>query len=256
VFILPKLMKGGLSSATKSQSVPAPQIAPEPDSESAPVEPGGGGGMCDTEAAQIVCGAVDDVQGFWQQQFKASGKEYQDSTTVLFNDSTPTGCGQGNAQTGPFYCPADSMVYIDLDFMEKLQNMLGAKGDLATQYIIAHEYGHHIQNVLGISDQVHQIQQQNPSQANEYSVRLELQADCLAGVWANDANKRGQFEGANEIEEAFNAAEAVGDDRIQQQTQGRIDKEAWTHGSAQQRKDWFNKGYKTGNSDSCDTFRE
>jgi predicted metalloprotease len=174
---------------------------------------------------------------------------------VFFSQATNTGCGQASAQTGPFYCPIDGLVYFDLEFLAALQQQLGAEGDLAAQYIVAHEYGHHVQNVLGINAQVHQAQQQNPSQADRYSVALELQADCLAGVWAHDANARGLL-AEGELAEAINAAEAVGDDRIQQQTQGRIDPESWTHGSSEQRQTWFRRGYESGSANSCDTFAE
>jgi uncharacterized protein len=249
-MFLPKLLSGGgLSAAGSGRSnVPSPNLSPDAGSAS--------GNECDTEIAQVVCGGVEDVQDFWVKTFKESGREYTIAPTVFFSDSVQTGCGAASAQTGPFYCPLDSKVYFDLNFLVELQDRFGAKGDLAAQYIVAHEYGHHIQNVLGISDQVRQGQQSNPSQANALSVRLELQADCLGGVWAKDAQQRGQFEGEAELEEAINAAGAVGDDRIQQQTQGRVDPESFTHGSSEQRMTWFKRGFKTGDSAQCDTFSE
>jgi uncharacterized protein len=244
------LSGGGLSAAGSGRSnVPSPNLTPDDGSA-------GSGNECDTETAQVVCGGVEDVQDFWVKTFKESGREYQIAPTVFFSDSVETGCGGATAQTGPFYCPLDSRVYFDLNFLVELQDRFGAQGDLAAQYIVAHEYGHHIQNVLGISDQVRQSQQSNPSQANALSVQLELQADCLAGVWDKDAQQRGQFESERELEEAINAAGAVGDDRIQQQTQGRVDPESFTHGSSEQRQTWFKRGYKTGDSAQCDTFSE
>ena len=147
-------------------------------------------------------------------------------------------------------------MYFDLDFLAQLQQQFSAPGDLAAQYIVAHEYGHHIQNVLGINAQMRQLQQQDPRNSNKYSVALELQADCFAGAWANDANRRGQFDSRAEIDEAINAAEAVGDDRIQQQTQGRVSPESFTHGTSEQRKQWFQLGFETGDPNRCDTFAE
>ncbi|MBA3606294.1 MAG: neutral zinc metallopeptidase, partial [Acidimicrobiia bacterium] len=167
-----------------------------------------------------------------------------------------TGCGQATSQVGPFYCPLDGLVYFDLDFLVQLQEQFGATGDLAAQYIVAHEYGHHVQNVLGTSGEVSQQQQADPDGANALSVALELQADCYAGAWANDANRRNQFEEGEVVNEAINAAEAVGDDRIQQRTQGRIDPESWTHGSSEQRASWFRRGYETGDPAQCTTFEE
>ena len=267
VVVLPKLLHGsGLGGGTTSSNggnsapinVPSPNAVPAGDSGGGQSLDTGsqGTGACDTDTAQIVCGAVTDVQNFWDATFKTAGRNYTFAHTVFFSGGTDTGCGQASAQTGPFYCPVDSKVYFDLDFLVQLQDRFGATGDLASQYIVAHEYGHHIQKLLGISDQVHQAEQQDPGSANQMSVKLELQADCLAGVWANDANRRGQFDSNTEISEAINAAGAVGDDKIQQQTQGRVDPESFTHGSAQQRMTWFKRGFDTGNSDNCDTFSE
>jgi predicted metalloprotease len=147
-------------------------------------------------------------------------------------------------------------VYFDLDFLQQLQSQFGATGDLAAQYIVAHEYGHHIQNLTGISDQVNQAEQSDPGRANEWSVGLELQADCLAGVWAHDAAARNQFDDANEVSEALNAAAAVGDDRIQEQATGRVDPDSFTHGTSEQRQEWFSRGYQSGSPSNCDTFSE
>jgi predicted metalloprotease len=217
----------------------------------------GDGNPCDdAEINSILCGATEDVQDFWTRQFDSQGLAYEPTKTVFFSGYTLTGCGQASAQTGPFYCPADKLVYFDLDFLQQLQSEFGATGDLAAQYIVAHEYGHHIQNITGTSAQVARQEQADPARANEWSVGLELQADCLAGVWAHDANTRDQFENAQEVNEAINAAGAVGDDRIQQQTQGRVDPDSFTHGTSEQRMTWFTRGFERGSPTACDTFGE
>jgi len=205
----------------------------------------------------IVCAATTDVQDFWTTQFQEAGREYARTQTVFFRGQTNTGCGPASSQVGPFYCPADSLVYIDLDFLDALQDQLGAEGDFAKAYIIAHEYGHHIQNVLGISDQVRQAEQSDPARANEYSIRLELQADCFAGNWARSGEERGVFILSQaDIQNALDAAAAVGDDRIQAGSGGGVNPETWTHGSAADRQRWFQRGYETGNPDDCDTFSD
>lgn len=212
---------------------------------------------CQSDLEQQLCGANEDVQDFWERDFPQSfGQSYQSTDVVFFSGGTNTGCGQASAQTGPFYCPADALVYFDLEFLVQLQNQLGATGDLAVQYIVAHEFGHHVQNIVGTSDQVRQQQASNPGAANQLSVALELQADCYAGVWAYDADRRNLFEAGEITNEAINAAEAVGDDRIQQQNEGRIDRESWTHGSSEQRAAWFRRGFETGDATRCDTFDE
>ncbi len=205
MFLLPKLLGGSGLGGNSAVDVPSAQVG----------GPSGASTSCDSDIEQIVCGAVDDVQTFWRTQFQANGQRYTDAPTVLYSGQTETGCGVGDARTGPFYCPGDGKAYFDLDFLQQLQTQFGATGDLATQYIVAHEYGHHIQDLLGISAKVSQLEQQNPSQANAYSVRLELQADCLAGVWVHDVAQRKLLDNAAEINEALNAASAVGDDRIQ-----------------------------------------
>jgi uncharacterized protein len=209
----------------------------------------------ETEQDQFVAFLTEDIQAVWADVFTQQGRTYRYADVVSFEDQVSTGCGAATSAVGPFYCPADKFVYFDLDFLTQLQNQFGATGDLAAQYIVAHEYGHHVQNLTGVSDQVHQAQQSNPGQANAYSVALELQADCFAGAWAHDAAARGQLE-KGEIDEALNAAAAVGDDRIQQQTQGRVDEESWTHGSSEQRVQWFRRGYETGDPQRCTTFEE
>jgi uncharacterized protein len=215
-------------------------------------------GACNSDLEQIVCGATTDVQAYWQANLPTFyGTTYEPTKTVFFTDGTDTGCGQASSETGPFYCPIDHLVYLDLGFMQQLeQQLVGTTSDLAEQYIVAHEYGHHIQNLVGINDQVQQAQQNDPGRANQYSVAMELQADCFAGMWVGDVAARGKLDSAAELKEALDAAAGVGDDRIQQKTQGRIDKESWTHGSAEQRQTWFTRGYNSGDPKQCDTFSE
>jgi predicted metalloprotease len=251
VFILPKILGGGgVGGALGASPVaPAPQGSGSATSD--------GGNPCDSELEQILCGATDDVSNYWIDQLPLSfGIDYIDTQTVFFSGYTNTGCGQASSQTGPFYCPLDSLVYFDLDFLVTLQDRFGATGDLAAQYIVAHEYGHHVQNILGINEQMRRAQQEDPQRANQYSVALELQADCFAGAWARDASDRDLFDTPQEVEEALNAAAAVGDDTIQQKTSGRIDPESWTHGSSAQRVQWFQRGYQTGDPQQCTTFSE
>jgi hypothetical protein len=215
----------------------------------------GGEVACTTETEQVVCGAVDDVLLYWDSQFPVSFQgTFAGTDTVFFSGATNTGCGQASAQTGPFYCPVDQLVYFDLDFLEQLQSRFGATGDLAAQYIVAHEYGHHVQNITGISDRTNAAQQQFPDAANEFSVALELQADCFAGAWASSVAERGLFDREGEIDEALGAAEAVGDDRIMESAGQEVNPESFTHGSAEQRRTWFAKGFDTGDPEQCTTF--
>jgi uncharacterized protein len=242
-IFLPKLLGGSSNSFATSDPGPS-------------VEAGANTASCQSELEQILCGAVNDVSDYWIAEYpQAFGGQYREADTVFFSGSTSTGCGQASSQMGPFYCPADGLVYFDLDFLTQMQQQFGAVGDLAAQYIVAHEYGHHIQNVLGVSSEVSRLQQQNPSQANQLSVALELQADCFAGAWAKTADQRGQLE-PGEISEALNAAAAVGDDRIQEQAGMRVDPEQFTHGTAEQRVAWFRRGYDTGDPQRCTTFQE
>jgi predicted metalloprotease len=220
------------------------------------VQDGATGATCDSEQEQIVCGAVQDVQDYWEGEMPAAfGTAYQPAVTTFFSGAVDTGCGQASSQVGPFYCPLDGGVYVDLDFLDQLQQQfVGSVSDLATQYIIAHEYGHHVQNLLGTSDQVNRAQQADPERANQYSVALELQADCYAGVWVHSVAERGLLDNAQEVNEALAAAAGVGDDRIQEQVQGRSDPETFTHGTAEQRQQWFDTGFTTGDPLQCDTF--
>ncbi len=215
-------------------------------------------GTCSSDLEQIVCGVTNDVQDYWTTALpRFFGRQYEKTKTKLFTDGVNTGCGQATSQSGPFYCPLDNLVYLDLGFMQQLEKMLvGQTSDLAEQYIVAHEYGHHVQNLLGTNAQVQQAQQQDPSNANRYSVALELQADCYAGAWVGDVARRGLLDNANEISEALKAAEGVGDDRIQMKTQGGIDRSSWTHGSAEQRQQWFQRGFDTQDPRQCNTFND
>jgi uncharacterized protein len=225
-------------------------------------QPGGQGGAVESldpndTQGQFINTVTVDVQTFWEQAFEASSQDYPETVTVMFENGTQTGCGVASSATGPFYCPADQKVYLDPGFFDELASRFGAPGDFAQAYVIAHEYGHHVQDVLGTMDQVQQ--QQTSGNANDLSIRLELQADCLAGMWAHwvSANPdQSDVESITDedVREGLNAAAAVGDDRIQEQATGTIDKESWTHGSAEQRMKWFNTGFKQGTLDSCDTF--
>jgi predicted metalloprotease len=219
----------------------------------APAQPGGTldpQGETDEQLAYI----VSDIQAFWGESFRASGRDYPETVLVLFEGSTQSACGPASSATGPFYCPADQKVYLDLGFFDELRSRFGASGgDFAMAYVVAHEFGHHIQTVLGISERVQSMAGQDESRRNDLSVRQELQADCMAGVWANSAQSDLE---AGDIDEALSAAAAVGDDRIQEKTTGRIDPEGWTHGSAEQRVAWFTTGYRSGNPDDCDTFAQ
>ena len=207
----------------------------------------------DAELKDFVGFVVQDVQRSWTTAFANSDKQYEPTRLVLFEQATQTGCGVGSSQTGPFYCPLDRKVYLDLGFFRELRSRFGAPGDFAQAYVIAHEFGHHVQNILGINSEVRQKQQANPEEANELSIRLELQADCLAGVWAHSAYEQQLLE-EGDLEEGLAAAAAVGDDRIQEQTSGRVNPEQWTHGSSEQRVTWFRKGFDSGDPGSCDTF--
>jgi predicted metalloprotease len=222
--------------------------------------PGPGGTIPpDDEQAAFVEAVVEDIQMTWAEAFQAAGQDYQETTLVLFEDGVNTACGAASSATGPFYCPADRKVYLDLSFFRELRDRFGAPGDFAQAYVIAHEFGHHVQTITGISDDVRQRQQADPGQANALSVAMELQADCLAGVWAHSIwaePGEGAVEEITEedIREGLDAAAAVGDDRIQQQSGGGVNPETWTHGSSEDRMSWFQRGFREGSADACDTF--
>ncbi len=208
----------------------------------------------DEEAAKFTKVILATTEDTWAKKFSAMGREYQQPRLVMYRGATRTGCGTGQSVMGPFYCPADSTVYIDLSFYDDMKNKLGADGDFAQGYVIAHEVGHHVQKLLGIEAKVRQ-QQQNASQTdvNRLSVRMELQADCFAGVWGNDMQKQDVLE-AGDVQEALNAAEAIGDDRLQKQSQGRVVPDSFTHGTSEQRYTWFKRGFDSGDPAQCNTF--
>ncbi len=208
------------------------------------------------ELAEFVSVVLKDTEDVWNKLFKQMGRTYREPTLVLFSQSVQSACGYSSAATGPFYCPADEKVYIDLDFLVQLQNKLNAQGDFAIAYIIAHEVGHHVQNQLGTLDEMQRIRQQSSQEEyNEASVRLELQADFLSGVWAHHAQKMKNILEEGDVEEALNAAASVGDDRIQMKSQGYVVPDDFTHGTSDQRLRWFSKGFKTGDFDQGDTFK-
>jgi predicted metalloprotease len=209
----------------------------------------------DDSMAQFVSVVLADTEDVWNGIFARQGGQYQEPTLVLFRGGTRTECGVGQAAMGPFYCPADRKVYIDLGFYETLRSQLGAPGDFAQAYVIAHEVGHHVQNLLGVSRRVQEIRGRvSEAESNALSVRTELQADCLAGVWANHADRaRGILE-QGDIEEAMNAAEQIGDDALQRRSQGQVVPDSFTHGTSKQRASWFQRGLESGDVRQCDTF--
>lgn len=208
---------------------------------------------------QFMCSITDNTQDIWTRIYSDAGETYNPTTLNIFSGSTSSGCGGATAAIGPHYCPLDQQMYLDLTFFQTLSDQFGAPGDFAQAYVIAHEVGHHVQTLEGINDQVRTAQRNDPANANALSVAMELQADCFAGVWAYHANRITDDVGAvqleiGDLEEGIAAAEAVGDDRIQQASTGRIDPESWTHGSSAQRVEWFLQGYETGDVNTCDTF--
>jgi uncharacterized protein len=221
--------------------VTAPETAAGPPAETTPEE---------ERLVLFVSFVLDDAQKVWQKQMGAS---YRPATLVLFRDAVQSACGFAESATGPFYCPGDEKVYIDLGFYEELQRRFGAPGDFAQAYVLAHEIGHHVQNVLGTEAEVRRARTARADLANEMSVRLELQADCYAGVWAHSTAERQLLE-QGDVEEGLGAAAAVGDDRLQRMGGGRVAPESFTHGSSEQRQQWFRRGLDTGRPDACDTF--
>lgn len=208
----------------------------------------------ENEAAKFTRVIFATTEETWTQLFEKMGRTYQQPTLVMYRNYTQTGCGTGQSVMGPFYCPADGKVYIDLSFYDEMKSKLGAAGDFAQGYVIAHEVGHHVQKLLGIEPKVRQLQQ-NASQVevNRLSVMMELQADCFAGVWGRSMQQQGVME-EGDLQEGLNAAEAIGDDRLQQQSQGRIVPDSFTHGTSEQRYTWFKRGFDTGDVAQCNTF--
>lgn len=235
----PRVILGLAETAQTVQEARAPQ-GPAP----APTDPEG----------QFVSGVLLDTEKTWNALFQQLGRKYVEPKVIIFKQATRTACGTGQSAMGPFYCPLDQSVYIDLAFYQALQQRFKAPGDTAQAYVIAHEVGHHVQNQLGIMEKVQTMRQRSSeAQANQLSVRLELQADCFAGVWAHHANNRKLLE-AGDVEEAMRAAAAVGDDNIQRRTQGQIVPESFTHGTSEQRVRWFMTGMKSGQISACNTF--
>lgn len=224
-----------LPTVPAATATPTPAAAPTPSEE------------------QFATAVFDDVQAMWAQEFSTAGIPYRPARLILFTTQVATACGTEMADVGPFYCPGDDGVYIDLSFLTLLQRAIGAEGDFARAYIIAHEVGHHVQNLLGISGRAAALQEQHPTQANAISVRVELQADCLAGVWTHSTYQRGLITDGV-FQQAVRAAAAVGDDLQQQLSGGQVESENWTHGSSAQRVEWLERGFNSGSADSCDTF--
>ncbi|KAB8330909.1 flagellar biosynthesis protein FlgM [Scytonema tolypothrichoides VB-61278] len=222
-----------------------------PYSESPKTQPS----AADDRMADFVSVVLADTEDTWQSLFRQRGQTYVEPKLVLYSDAVQSACGFTRSAVGPFYCPADQKLYIDLSFYQDLKNRYQAPGDFAQAYVIAHEVGHHVQNLMGISNQVQAMQRQvDRVQANQLSVRQELQADCFAGIWAHHANRSRQILEQGDIEEALNAASSIGDDRLQRQARGYVTPESFTHGSSAQRVRWFQRGIQTGNPAQCNTF--
>jgi hypothetical protein len=230
------LIGGGSSAAPTSAARPVNDPAEEPK-------------------VRFVSFVLDDAQQTWERIFQERGMQYPHAHLVLFRDAVRSGCGVAQAETGPFYCPADQKAYIDLGFYDELKNRFGADGDFAQAYVLAHEIGHHVQDVLGTEGKVRQAMEDNPSERNADSVKLELQADCYAGIWGHSTQQRKLINEAD-IAGALNAASAIGDDRIQRMSGREVSPESFTHGSSQQRQMWFKRGLETGSIEACNTFAQ
>jgi predicted metalloprotease len=221
-----------------------------------PAAPGSPGTTEADPRVEFVSVILADTEDTWGRIFANSGRRYEPPRLVLFTQATPSACGMGQAAMGPFYCPVDRQVYLDLAFFRALSQRFGAPGDFAQAYVVAHEVGHHVQNLLGIAEKVHGIRRQaSPEQANALSVLMELQADCLAGVWAHHADRQRQLLEQGDVEEGLRAAAAIGDDVMQRRAQGHVVPESWTHGSSRQRVEWLRRGLSAGRVDQCDTFQ-
>ena len=226
-------------------SVSPGQVASQPDPQrDAKEEP----------LVQFVSFVLDDNQKTWANILQSKGVPYERAKLVLFRDYTRSGCGSAQSATGPFYCPADEKVYIDLGFYDELKRRFGAPGDFAQAYVLSHEIGHHIQNLLGIESKVRSLRQSNPGASNALSVRMELQADCFAGIWAHTTQQRNLLD-PGDVESALGAAAAVGDDRLQSMAAGHVNPDSFTHGSSEQRMQWFRKGMTEGTIEGCNTFQ-
>jgi predicted metalloprotease len=255
IFVLVSVLGGG-------DGIDTTQLVPQDGAVQ-----GEGAGTGDLEQRCNTQGAIEqyddcflvkvynEINEVWTDEFARAGEQYEQPGLTFFTQAVQTGCGTASSQVGPFYCPPDRSIFIDIGFLEQLQQQFGAEGRYAQAYIMAHEAGHHLQTLFGTEQKVRASQQARPNAANELSVAMELQADCYAGVWSRLADDRGNVSiGEAELDQAIGAAEAVGDDRIQQKTQGRVDPESWTHGSAEQRREWFLTGRRSGDVNSCNTF--
>ncbi len=247
IFLVVKLLMGGDVSQDLPQQQGQSQSAQlSPDQQAA-----------DDRRASFVKKVLASTEDVWDSIFTAQGKDYRKPTLVLFRDNVQSACGLASAASGPFYCPGDQEVYIDLSFYQELEDRFQAPGDFAEAYVIAHEVGHHVQKLLGISDRIDNIRQGvSEGESNKYSVMMELQADFLAGVWAHHAQRMKNILDPGDLEEALNAANAIGDDKLQKQSQGYVVPETFTHGTSKQRMYWFKKGFDTGDMSQGDTFKE
>jgi predicted metalloprotease len=234
-----ELVDGGAGSGAVQPAADSGMVATSPEEE---------------PEIEFVSFVLDDAQSTWERLFQARGESYRHAKLVLFRDAIQSACGFAQTATGPFYCPADEKVYIDLGFYDELKQRFGAPGDFAEAYVLAHELGHHVQRLMGTEARVREAQERRPELANEYSVRLELQADCYAGVWGHETAQRQILE-AGDVEEGLQAAAAVGDDRIQRMSGQGVHPEAFTHGTSEQRVGWFKRGLQSGRPEDCDTFQ-
>ncbi|PNY82076.1 KPN_02809 family neutral zinc metallopeptidase [Deinococcus koreensis] len=240
----PSVILGGGGGAVPGQSAPSQSSVPQSDRPPA-----------SDESYQFVDKILGSTNQVWGSVFQQAGRTYTPATLVLYSQGTQSGCGAASSAVGPFYCPLDNKVYIDTSFFATMQQRLGGGGDFAYSYVIAHEVGHHVQNELGIADQVERKQRaaRSEAEANSYGVRMELQADCFAGVWGNSVQTQASLTQAD-VQEAVNTAQAIGDDNLQRQSRGRVVPDSFTHGSSEQRVNWFMRGFKSGNPNQCDTF--
>ena len=236
------LVGGGGVPAPPSASLPRDPVAPRQESPE------------ERERLLNVSNTLDDTQATWERLFSEMGRRYDRAKLVVFRDAIGSACGHAASSTGPFYCPADRKVYLDLGFFDELDRRFGAPGDFAQAYVVAHEIGHHVQGLLGIEQEVRRLQQSRPDLENALSVRLELQADCFAGLWGHSTESRGILE-PGDVEEGLKAAAAIGDDRLQRQARGRVAPETFTHGTSQQRVEWLRRGLSDGRVSACDTFK-
>jgi hypothetical protein len=241
---------GGVQLPSTFEQLPTAESAPASADDTVPGAPDP-----ERRLVEFVSFVLDDVQGFWTEQFRASGREYERAQLVLFRQGVRTACGSASSATGPFYCPADRTAYLDLGFFRELSRRFQAPGDFAQAYVIAHEIAHHIQRITGVEQRVRAAQRDDSGSANELSIRMELQADCLAGVWGHSTYERGILE-SGDLEEGLTAAAAIGDDRIQAESTGQVNPETWTHGSSEQRVRWFRVGFDSGDAERCDTFSD